>query len=144
MPSIRRSGTITLVSLCIYQVLTALKVRSKYSILLCYCYHKKRMCGVLSSGIILYMKKIVTEHNHLIDKIALANALLSGVTLYPQLFTLLQSEADIQSISILSFGLILSNSLIWLWYGVHRKTYPLIISSSLNAIASASIVMVLI
>lgn len=90
------------------------------------------------------MKKIVSEHNHIIDKIALINALLSGITLFPQLFILLQSEADIQSISILSFGLILSNSLIWLWYGVHRKNYPLIISSSLNTIASAAIVLVLI
>ncbi len=90
------------------------------------------------------MKKTIVEHNHLIDKIALANALLSGVTLYPQLYILLTNNADIQNISILSFGLILSNSLIWLWYGVHRKTYPLIISSSLNAIASGVILLILV
>lgn len=89
------------------------------------------------------MKKATIEHNHLIDKIALANALLSGITLYPQLYVLLMANVDVQHISTLSFGLILSNSLIWLWYGVHRKTYPLIISSSLNAIAAGTIVFVL-
>ncbi len=82
-------------------------------------------------------------HNHWIDKLALLNAVLSGVTLYPQLYILLVSEIDSASISVLSFALILSNSIIWLWYGVHRKTYPLIISSALNAIASGGILMLL-
>ncbi len=90
------------------------------------------------------MKKILPEHNHLIDTLALANALLSGITLYPQLFILIRSEVDIQSVSVLSFALIVLNSLIWLWYGVHRKTYPLIISSSLNAIAATAIVWLLV
>lgn len=89
------------------------------------------------------MKKSETVHNHWIDKLALANALLSGVTLYPQLVVLLTSETSAENISILSFSLIVSNSLIWLWYGVHRRTYPLIISSSLNALAASAILFIL-
>lgn len=89
------------------------------------------------------MKKAVTEHRHLIDTIALVNALLSGVTLYPQLYLLLTAVTETPGVSTLSFALILSNSLIWLWYGVHRKNYPLIISSSLNALAAGAIVLVL-
>ena len=83
------------------------------------------------------------KQDHLIDKIAFANAFLSGVTLYPQLFLIITTETDIQGLSTLSFSLILSNSLIWLWYGIHRKTYPLMISSSLNALAAALIILVL-
>jgi uncharacterized protein with PQ loop repeat len=90
------------------------------------------------------MKKSSSRHNHWIDKLALGNAFLSGVTLYPQLFLLLTAGADTtDSISRLSFILIVSNSLIWLWYGVHRKTYPLIISSTLNAFAAAAILLIL-
>jgi len=89
------------------------------------------------------MKKRDVVHNHFIDKLALANALLSGVTLYPQLYILLTSKADTRGISLLSFSLIVSNSLIWLWYGIHRKTFPLIISSSLNAIAAGAILIIL-
>lgn len=88
------------------------------------------------------MKKRV-KHNHVIDKIALANAVVSGVTLYPQLYLLFTAKVDIQNISVLSFSLIFSNSLIWLWYGVHKNAYPLIISSFLNAIAAGGIVFVL-
>ncbi len=83
-------------------------------------------------------------HNHWIDKLALLNAVLSGVTLYPQLYLLLVTEINSESISVLSFALILSNSIIWLWYGVHRGTYPLIISSALNAIAAGAILILLV
>jgi hypothetical protein len=88
------------------------------------------------------VKKTIV-HNHWIDKIALLNAVLSGVTLYPQLYILLVTKISSDSISTLSFFLILSNSLIWIWYGVHRGTYPLIISSTLNAIAAGGILMLL-
>lgn len=82
-------------------------------------------------------------HNHWIDKIALLNALVSGITLYPQLFLLLTTDASSDNISALSFCLILSNSLIWFWYGIHHKTYPLIISSLLNTFASGVILILL-
>lgn len=88
-------------------------------------------------------KHISKNHNHLVDKLALANAILSGITLYPQFFLLLVSEVRTEGFSELSFALIASNSLIWLWYGIHRKTTPLIISSALNVISSIGILVLL-
>ena len=92
---------------------------------------------------ILVVMKSSTTHNHWIDRLALFNAVLSGITLYPQLYLLLVTDSNSESISALSFVLILSNSIIWLWYGVHRRTYPLIVSSALNAVAAGGILIVL-
>ncbi len=83
------------------------------------------------------------QHNHWIDKIALLNALVSGITLYPQLYLIMATNYQEGTLSRLSFGLILSNSLVWFWYGVHRKTSPLIISSFLNVIASGMILLLI-
>ncbi len=80
-----------------------------------------------------------SPHNHLIDKIAVLNAVLSAVALYPQLYDIVRYGADTAAISRVSFGLILSNSLIWFWYGYHRKIVPLMLSSLLNTIAAGLI-----
>lgn len=83
------------------------------------------------------------NHHHLIDKLALLNGLISGVTLYPQIFILLSSETKTSNLSQLSFWLILLNSVIWLLYGSHRKNLPLVISSLLNIVA-AGLILILI
>jgi hypothetical protein len=82
-------------------------------------------------------------HNHWIDKIALLNSVMSGLTLFPQLYVITSAHYHEGSLSTLSFGLILSNSLIWLWYGIHRRSPPLIISSFLNVIASSLILIII-
>lgn len=82
-------------------------------------------------------------HSHLIDKIAIVNAIVGAIALYPQVYTLLVYGAGKESLSFISFGLIFSNSLIWLWYGHHRKLTPLMVSSVLNAIASGIIMALL-
>jgi len=79
-------------------------------------------------------------HHHLIDKIAVANAFFGAIALYPQLFSLLKNNVT-ENLSAISFWLILSNSIVWLWYGLHRKNTPLVISSLLNAVASALILL---
>ena len=55
-------------------------------------------------------------HNHLIDKVAVLNGLISGVTLYPQIYLMITRQYQEGSLSYLSFILILLNSLICLWY----------------------------
>ena len=77
-------------------------------------------------------------HNHLIDKVAFISVALSAVALYPQLYTLIKF-ADISGLSSISFGLICANSILWLWYGIHRNIFPIIISSLFNVIASCAI-----
>jgi uncharacterized protein with PQ loop repeat len=82
-------------------------------------------------------------HNHWIDKIALFNGFAGGIALYPQLFLLITSKVQSTGFSFVSFCLILSNSMIWLWYGVHRRIYPLIVSSLLNVLASGLILLLI-
>lgn len=82
-------------------------------------------------------------HNHWIDKIALLNGFAGGVALYPQLYILMTSKIHPTGFSYISFSLILSNSIIWLWYGIHRRIYPLIISSFLNTLAAAMILLLI-
>lgn len=88
-------------------------------------------------------KKIA--HRHFIDRVALINAFVSAFALYPQLFVLLTNpRVDTQSLSTTSFVLIFFSSIVWFWYGVHRRTVPLIVSSALNACAAGGILLVLI
>lgn len=83
------------------------------------------------------------NHNHFIDKLAILNAFLGAVALYPQLFGLIINRTTSDSLSPLSFGLILSNSIVWFWYGLHRRNIPLLISSSLNTFASSVILLLI-
>jgi len=78
------------------------------------------------------------RHTHFIDYLAQANSVISAIALFPQLFGLLRGRTP-EGLSVLSFILIASNSCVWLIYGVHRRTPPLIISSAFNAIASIGI-----
>lgn len=82
---------------------------------------------------------MLIKHQHLIDKIAFANGLLSGVALYPQVFTTLMQGSG-GTISILSFGLIFINSIVWFLYALHRSLITLAITSVLNCVASGIMV----
>lgn len=82
------------------------------------------------------------EHRHFIDYLAAGNSILSAIALFPQLFSLLFNQAS-HDVSVPTFLLIALNSLIWLIYGLHRKTMPLVVSSTLNAAASISILLLL-
>lgn len=79
------------------------------------------------------------KHTHLIDKVAFVNAVIGAIALYPQLYALLRLREHGEELSVISFALIFSNSIIWFWYGIHRKVIPLVISSFLNAVAAGAI-----
>ena len=78
-------------------------------------------------------------HNHLIDRLALANGFISGVALYPQVWTVLSSGSTV-GVSLPTFLLILFNSVVWLLYAVHRGLISLGIASVLNILASIILV----
>jgi len=82
-------------------------------------------------------------HTHFIDYLAEVNSGISAVALFPQLFSLLKGEAT-TGLSSVTFFLIAFNSCIWFIYGVHRRIPPLIISSSLNTVASAGILFMIV
>src|SRR5512133_1149587 len=77
-------------------------------------------------------------HHHTIDRIGNLNGLISGITLYPQLFHALNARS-LEGLSALTFSLIFINSAIWIAYAIHRKLPALLISSVLNAFSSMGI-----
>jgi uncharacterized protein with PQ loop repeat len=78
------------------------------------------------------------RHKHFIDYLAEVNSGISAIALFPQLFALWGGQTS-QGLSPLSFFLIAFNSVIWFIYGIHRKSPPLIISSSFNTLVSIGI-----
>lgn len=78
----------------------------------------------------------------MIDKLGNANGFLSGITLYPQLIQSAISKST-EGLSMITFFLILANSVIWIAYASHRKLPALLISSALNALSSACIVILI-
>lgn len=83
------------------------------------------------------------RHSHFIDYLAVINSGISAIALFPQLISLgMGKSAD--GLSSLSFSLIAFNSIIWLMYGVHRRTPPLIVSSIFNAMASIGILIMIV
>lgn len=79
-------------------------------------------------------------HHHLIDRIALLNGLVSGIALYPQVWTVL-SNSSTAGISLPTFLLIFFNSIVWLLYAIHRGLISLGIASVLNIIASGILIL---
>lgn len=82
------------------------------------------------------------NHHHAIDYLAIMNSGISAIALLPQLYTLL-TETSASGLSPISFFLIALNSVIWLAYGFHRKTPPLIISSLCNSTISIIILLLI-
>jgi uncharacterized protein with PQ loop repeat len=91
------------------------------------------------------LKKLFVQpyHHHPIDQIGNINGLVSGITLYPQLFYAIYAKS-IEGLSLLTFVLIFINSLVWVAYAVHRKLPALLISSALNAFSSLGISLLII
>lgn len=80
-------------------------------------------------------------HNHLIDKLAFFNGIVSGIALYPQVYVVL-TTGSAEGISLTTFIMILVNSIVWLAYAFHRGLISLGIASLLNAVASGILVAV--
>ena len=78
-------------------------------------------------------------HNHLIDRLALVNGLVSGIALYPQVWAILASGSTVGD-SLPTFLLIFFNSIVWLAYALHRGLISLGIASVLNTLASGILV----
>jgi uncharacterized protein with PQ loop repeat len=83
------------------------------------------------------------DHHHLVDRIAYANGLLSGVALYPQVIKAFLTH-EVQGLSFLTFLLILVSSLTWMIYALHRRTLALLISSTMNSVAAGALIALLI
>jgi uncharacterized protein with PQ loop repeat len=80
----------------------------------------------------------LTKHNHPIDQLTIGASLLSGVALYPQVFKVLATR-EVAGLAPSTFLFIAISNIIWLAYGIHRKSLPLLISGILNLIASGLI-----
>jgi len=85
------------------------------------------------------VKYISSKHHHFVDYFALVNAGVSAVTLAPQAIKI-GLASDVGSVSISTFLLILTNSVVWIAYSRHRGLFPLFISSSFNAFFAVVII----
>ncbi len=81
-------------------------------------------------------------HNHVIDRIAVLNGVLSGIALYPQVWRVL-ATGDMSGVSIATFSIISLNSAVWVLYAMHRGLIALGIASVLNFFASFMMVSIL-
>lgn len=80
----------------------------------------------------------LTKHNHPLDYLAEANALVGGLALYPQLFKVLATR-DVSGLAPTSFLLFFVSNLVWHAYGWHRRALPVIVSSALTTLAAGII-----
>ena len=78
-------------------------------------------------------------HQHFIDKLAFLNGFISGIALYPQVWTVITSKTT-EGLSLISFVLIFTNSFVWLVYSMHRTLISLAIASILNITASGILI----
>lgn len=85
------------------------------------------------------VKKFLCEpHDHMVDHLAEANALLSGLALYPQLFNTLRTQ-DASVLSPVSFGILAVANIIWTIYGIHRRDVAVTLASVLVVISSTGL-----
>ncbi|MHB1316336.1 MAG: PQ-loop domain-containing transporter [Minisyncoccota bacterium] len=79
------------------------------------------------------------KHNHFIDKLAFFNGLISGVALYPQVYSILISGSTV-GVSLSTFVIIFVNSVVWFLYAIHLKLLSLGVASLLNFVASGILI----
>lgn len=81
-------------------------------------------------------------HVHIIDRLAFANGILSGISMFPQAIQVMVT-GQIAGISVVTSVIIWINSIVWLMYAIHRGLISITISSVLNVIASTLLLAVL-
>jgi len=84
------------------------------------------------------MLKSAGEHHHVVDWLADVVAVISGLALYPQVWKSLHA-AERSDLSTTTFAIITVTSLVWVWYGAHRKSLPVVVSSGLNFLAGTAL-----
>lgn len=89
---------------------------------------------------ILRKKKRSTtdEHHHGIDYLAEANAVFNGLALYPQVVTAWKTK-DVDSLSPVTFAILLIANIVWAIYGIHRKDHAVLVCAILVIISSSSL-----
>ena len=80
-------------------------------------------------------------HHHFIDRLGTFNGVLSGVALYPQVFSIWYWGVE-NNLSILMLLLIIFNNVVWLLYGIHRSIMPTYIAAGLSLIAGVTLLFI--
>ncbi len=80
----------------------------------------------------------LTKHNHSVDRLAEANALLNGIALYPLLFKIIRT-GNVSGLEPTTFLMLFIANCIWIAYGLHRRALPVLISSSLVLVSSGTL-----
>ena len=78
-------------------------------------------------------------HQHLIDRLILLSSVVSGVSLVPEVWRVLETH-QANTMTGASLFIMLFNSLVWFIYGMHCGMRPLQISSVLTILTSGFLV----
>jgi len=78
-------------------------------------------------------------HHHTIDRLAFINGFIAGIALYPQVWVVL-ANGSTAGVSTVTFGIIFLNSIVWLFYAIHRGLISIGIASVLNAVAGSILI----
>jgi uncharacterized protein with PQ loop repeat len=84
------------------------------------------------------LKRHVVFHHHLIDRLAIAAGIFSGIALYPQVIYI-TTAGTLDGVSLPTYTIIFINSFVWLAYSIHRGLISLGIAAILNIIASGTV-----
>lgn len=79
------------------------------------------------------------DHHHAIDLIADANALVSGLALYPQLIKVVATH-HVNDLSVVTFYIVFFTNITWFAYGIHRRALPVLLTSVMNLGASGILI----
>ena len=80
-------------------------------------------------------------HHHLIDKLSVLNGVVTGLTLYPQIYLILASHVP-NTLSPLTLWLLVVNNIVWILYGVHRSLASIVIAGFLSGFAAVTLLII--
>jgi uncharacterized protein with PQ loop repeat len=83
-----------------------------------------------------------SRHRHFIDYLAEINSGVAAITLLPQLLKLLSGHSA-EDLSVATFVIVTATNVVWFMYGLHRRTPPVIIASSVNFLAGGAILLII-
>lgn len=71
--------------------------------------------------------------------VGIAAGILTGVSMLPQLVKIIR-EKDADSVSLPMLLLLCSGLALWVWYGILRKDWPIIVTNGFSFLVNSTIV----
>ena len=73
------------------------------------------------------------------EYVGIGSGILTGVSMLPQLIKLIK-EKKAESVSLLMLGVLLAGLAGWIWYGILKDDYPIIITNAFSFCTNVAII----